>query len=91
MKGAKGKRASNIEDGSIIGSADLRHLGRVQDIAQLMKDRAIKNWMCWILFEEFNVDLRRNTQENSGAEGLVQKFRSDILITIVNSFVPDLN
>ncbi|KAG0340119.1 hypothetical protein BG000_000668 [Podila horticola] len=41
----------------VVGGVDMRNMGRMADITELIKERKIKKWICWPLMEEMDVIL----------------------------------
>ncbi|KAF9330789.1 hypothetical protein BG006_006299 [Podila minutissima] len=67
----------------MIDGVDMRHLGRIQDIVELTKDRIAKNWACWTMMESVTVLLEPHSDMFTPVK------RADI-ITVARKCRPDI-
>ncbi|KAG0344917.1 hypothetical protein BG004_004090 [Podila humilis] len=68
----------------ILDGIDMRHLGRIQDIVELTKDRITKNWPCWPMMEDISIhheptsDMMPSIEKWAAIAALAKKFRTNI-------------
>ncbi|KAG0348296.1 hypothetical protein BG005_011623 [Podila minutissima] len=67
----------------MVGGVDMRNMGRMADITDLIKERQTKKWICWPLMEEIDVLLAPqpgpiDAEKRAEMVALVKKFRPDI-------------
>ncbi|KAG0013369.1 hypothetical protein BGZ81_001056 [Podila clonocystis] len=67
----------------VVGGVDMRNMGRMADITNLIKEQQTKKWICWPLMEEIDVLLGRKSgpidaEKRAEMVALVKKFRPDI-------------
>ncbi|KAF9299103.1 hypothetical protein BGZ74_009110 [Mortierella antarctica] len=67
----------------MVGGVDMRNMGRMADITDLIKERQTKKWICWPLMEEIDMLLAPqpgpiDAEKRAEMVALVKKFRPDI-------------
>ncbi|KAF9385165.1 hypothetical protein CPB97_005083 [Podila verticillata] len=67
----------------VVGGVDMRNMGRMADITDLIMERQTKKWICWPLMEEIDVLLAPQSgpvdpEKRAKMVALVRRFRPDI-------------
>lgn len=67
----------------VVGGVDMRNMGRMADITELIKERKIKKWICWPLMEEMDVIL-------APQPGSIDAEKRAEMVAMVKTLRPDI-